>query len=146
MHSYRRFVPKSEVWLLVQAAAILISLRLALWLFPACRVVKRTALMRHRHDRHDPARCSPRRVAWAVRVISRRVPKATCLTQALATQVLLSRFGCASAVRIGVALDDNGLFCAHAWVEVDGLVVVGGGAVERYTALPDLTRNTSPLL
>jgi hypothetical protein len=78
-------------------------------------------------------------VTWAVRRVSRAVPGATCLTQALAAQVLLSRRGYASRLRIGVArAADNGLR-AHAWLESDGVVVFGGSGFEAYTPLSAAT-------
>ncbi len=53
------------------------------------------------------------------------VPAATCLTQALTAQTVLSRRGHDSRLRIGVAKDTQGNLEAHAWVECDGTVVVG---------------------
>ncbi len=77
-------------------------------------------------------------VVWAVTVASHYVPDATCLTQALATQVQLGRRGQPTSLRIGVAQSETGQFQAHAWVEKDGVVVIGGPAshLQRYTPLP----------
>jgi transglutaminase superfamily protein len=74
-------------------------------------------------------------VAWAVRCVSRAVPGATCLTQALAAQLLLSRRGVESRLRIGVARTPAGRLRAHAWLESDGVVVLGGAGMETYTPL-----------
>jgi hypothetical protein len=82
-----------------------------------------------------------RQVVWAVTVGSRYVPAATCLTQALVTQVLLSRRGHPASMRIGVARSEAGEFQAHAWVECRGRVVIGGAqAPLRFTPLPSLER------
>jgi len=79
------------------------------------------------------------RVTWAVAVASRYVPAVTCLIQALTTQVLLNRRGLAADLRIGVTRDHAGTFAAHAWVEYQGNIVIGGAAARsRYTALPPL--------
>jgi hypothetical protein len=59
-----------------------------------------------------------------VRLASRYVPRATCLTQALTAQMLLGWAGLNSRLHIGVRLD--GKFEAHAWVEGPGRIVVGG--------------------
>src|SRR3712207_2161932 len=57
-------------------------------------------------------------VARAVEVASRHLPgEKTCLTQALAAQVLLSRREHPALVRIGVAKGEGGEFEAHAWLE-----------------------------
>jgi hypothetical protein len=78
---------------------------------------------------------SPDRIAWAVAAVSRFWPRATCLPQALAAQVLLERNGVPSRFRIGVAQSDDKGFEAHAWVESQGKVVIGGSALDRYTPL-----------
>ena len=72
---------------------------------------------------------------WAVRATSRCVPRATCLTQALAAQTLLSRAGYNPQVKIGVAKNEKKLFEAHAWLVLGDDVLIGGTEVERYTAL-----------
>lgn len=81
------------------------------------------------------------RIAWAVTTAARFVPKATCLTQALAAQRLLRAAGHPSTIRIGVAREDDGRFLAHAWLMSGDHVVIGGAArdLQRYTTLADLT-------
>ena len=82
---------------------------------------------------------TPQQVAWAVQLASRYVPRATCLPQALTTQILLSWHGHASHLHIGVAVAQK--FESHAWVECDGSVVIGGAErLDRFT--PILTVNT----
>ena len=44
-----------------------------------------------------------------------------------AVQALLGFTGVSSHVRYGVGRDANGGFRAHAWVECDGRVIIGGG-------------------
>lgn len=85
-----------------------------------------------------------RDVAWAVDRVSRAIPGATCLTQALAAHLLLSRRGCASRLRIGVARAPGPTLRAHAWLESDGRVVLGGTALETYTPLSDAAVSASP--
>ena len=80
------------------------------------------------------------RIAWAVSVTSRYVPLATCLTQALVTKLMLARSGCYSILRIGVARSESGRLEAHAWVESNGKVVIGGSesSLKKYTTLAAL--------
>ena len=75
------------------------------------------------------------RLVWAVKAVSRRVPQATCLTQALAVQTLLTRAGYASRLDIGVAKDAAHRFEAHAWVTCSNRIVIGGPDVARYACL-----------
>lgn len=84
---------------------------------------------------HSTASATAQDVGWAVRTASHVVPGATCLTQALAAKLVLSRRGYESRLRIGVARRPAHELRAHAWLEVDGLVVVGGSSVEEFTPL-----------
>lgn len=71
-----------------------------------------------------PAR-DPEELASAVRIAARHIPRATCLTQAIALYVMLERRGITSRVVVGVA-QRNGRLAAHAWVDTDGTVLIGG--------------------
>jgi hypothetical protein len=130
---------RGDQWLLVGVALLLGATRLGLWLlpFPAVRrIVARAARPVRGEAAADPSALG--RLAWAVAVASRAVPRATCLTQALAAQVLLRRRGYPAALRIGVARGAGGRFEAHAWVESEGRVIVGAAPPGRYTPLPAL--------
>jgi hypothetical protein len=70
-------------------------------------------------------------VAWAIDAASRRLPGTTCLPRAMAAHFLLGRLGQKSDLRLGAALKPDGLLEAHAWVEVEGRVIIGG-AVEGF--------------
>jgi len=63
------------------------------------------------------------------------VPAASCLTQALAAHLLLCRRGLTPQLHIGVAKDQRDRLIAHAWVESEGRIVVGGTDLQRYTPL-----------
>lgn len=85
--------------------------------------------------RTAPVPGAPDRVRWAVARAARPVPGATCLTQALAAQLLLARAGYPSALRMGVRMRD-GILEAHAWLE-DGARVVYGARGD-FAALPPI--------
>jgi hypothetical protein len=136
---YRRLAA-TDRRLLVMSALLLGAVRLGLWLLPF-QTVRRllTSMTGATTPLHDIEQRSIERIAWAVAVASQYVPKATCLTQALATQVLLAWQGHAARLCIGVARSDIGQFQAHAWVECKGRVVIGGAdAPSRFTLLPPL--------
>jgi hypothetical protein len=81
------------------------------------------------------------RIVWALSTAGRAFPTVgTCLTQALAGYLLLGRKGYRTDLRIGVTRDAKGKFLAHAWLEKEGVVVVGqiGASQKRYTPLPAL--------
>src|SRR5437762_13155535 len=116
MHRLRKFsrLGGAERRLVLRALAIVVIVRTALWVLPfrwlRDWIVKRAA----EEPSSDDAREQIDRIAWAVASASKVVPGATCLTQALATQWLLSRRGIGSTLRLGVGRNETGAFGAHA--------------------------------
>lgn len=121
-----RSLGASDWRLLAEAARLLLVVRIGLAVF---RFPTLHAWLRSR--RHLPDQPIVR-VAWAVRAVSRRVPGTTCLAEALMMESMLLSHGHAPALRIGVRAGDapvpSGAVDAHAWVECDGKVVIGGVA------------------
>jgi hypothetical protein len=78
-------------------------------------------------------------VLWATHAVGNRLLRGrACLTQALVAKFLLARRGVPAALRIGVAKDREKL-AAHAWIEQDGRVLIGGEtSPQRFKALPEL--------
>ncbi len=146
----RRFLhfmalPASEKGLFLGAAALLLAVRLGLWLLPY-RVVS-GVLERRVRRRGDEDRFDARVVADAARAVvvaGRYVPRATCLAQALTLRTLLGLLGQPARLRIGVRKNADALE-AHAWVESGGRVVIGGmRGLARFTALETPTCTTLP--
>ena len=151
MRRLKRFaqLAPSERRLLMRVLFVVGVARTSLWVMPveaARRAVSRAAA--------GAAGNSVEQVVWAVRVVSRYLPGATCLTQAIAAQALLTHSGFPSQVEIGVAKerkddrdnrsdkadkakteDESRGFHAHAWVVCKGQVVLGGRQLERYNSL-----------
>jgi hypothetical protein len=118
--------------LLVKAAIVTSVFRVALWLLPF-RVIG--PLTRQSGARHKPRACRPERIAWAVEIVSRYVPAATCLVKALTTKVLFESAGIPARIHLGVSKTKDQGFEAHAWVESNGEAVIGGADLGRYTRL-----------
>jgi Transglutaminase-like superfamily len=133
-------LPPTDRRFLVKSAWLLGVVRLGLWLLPFQHLRRLLARMAgETTPLHGVDQTSIERVSWAVAVASHYIPGATCLTQALATQVLLGQQGHAATLRIGVARGERGQFQAHAWVEYQGRVMIGGReAPSRFTPLPPL--------
>lgn len=127
MRVLRRFVrmPNRYKKQLGQCFLLVVGVRIGLWILPF-RTLDR--LLNRIHATGDRATDWPtvRRIVRGVRASSRVVPRATCLTQALATQAVLRMNGQASDLRFGVEKDEFQKFGAHAWIEVDGRIVIGG--------------------
>lgn len=136
----------AQRWLLTKAFVVVGSVRLGLWCLPfrtlrplLGRVAPSTALPSDGEDRHTSDR-----VAWAVRAAAHYVPRASCLTQALAAQALLARRGEESELHIGVTRDERRGFTAHAWLETRGRIVIGGESLDRYLPLTLLAQRNWP--
>lgn len=132
-------LPSTDRSLLIKSGLLVGAIRLGLRLLPfqtVRRLIAQLAMRPSGFQGKDHT--SIDQAVWAVRVVSRYVPDATCLTQALATQVLLNRQGYHTDLQIGVARSATGQFQAHAWVEKNGVVVIGGPVhhLQRYTPLP----------
>jgi hypothetical protein len=142
MSKLRKFLalPLADQWLLLRCLALVALIRLGLNTLTLATVQQRLKpwMAPQRRPRAQDMQSSDRvdRLMWAIRQASRCVPAATCLTQALAAQVMLGREGCPSQLRLGVARD-QGEFQAHAWVEYAGRVIIGDhGSLQKFTTLP----------
>lgn len=124
----------SELHLLIQTGAWVCVVRTGLWLVPFRRLRGTvTWLTRTVSKRSTPI--SVEEVTKAVSAVSRYVPRATCLTQALALHILLKRAGLQSRIQIGVS-KEGGRFEAHAWVESQHRVVIGNDPrLERFAPM-----------
>jgi len=139
MKRIRKFLrlPGGERWLLVKATLLLWVVKLGLVLLPF-RTLRRFAggLTKPVARRRGPDSFPLERIVWSVETAGSITPWArTCLTQALAVQILLLRRGYPCKLHIGVVKGDKGEFLAHAWAESEGRVVIGGYELERYTPL-----------
>lgn len=125
-----------KVWLLVW------GIRLGLWVLPFRNMRKIVQKLAQSPNAPPTPRWPvPKQICWTVTVTSRYVPQASCLTQAMTAQILLRRYGHPATLRIGVTRGGKGDFQAHAWVESNGAVVIGGTEAElvkKYVMLPAL--------
>jgi hypothetical protein len=123
--------------ILIKAVTLLWAVRIGLWILPFQRLrellSKRT---RYAVAATQPDTTLVERITRGVNLMSRYVPAATCLAQALVTVTLLEEAGLPACLRIGVARS-NGKLEAHAWVESKGEVIIGGTHVDltRFTVL-----------
>lgn len=131
-------LPARERFLFLRTWLLLFRIRLMLWVLPYRRWRQIAAHMIRVENERQLDRPQVNQITRAVRVMSRYVPQASCLTQALAAQTLLANEGQRSQLRVGVTQNDGKLE-AHAWVQIDGRVVIGGReSVVRFSAFPTL--------
>ncbi|MGH9144935.1 MAG: lasso peptide biosynthesis B2 protein [Vicinamibacterales bacterium] len=127
-----RALNSSDRWLVVEAMVLLVvtcaglrTLHFALLLRLVDRLANNTRWLRVLPN--PPLH----RIEWAVAAAARRLPvSTTCLVRALAADMVLRRRGHASTLRIGVRRQKSNECTApleaHAWIECDGRVIVGG--------------------
>ncbi|QXP82894.1 lasso peptide biosynthesis B2 protein [Methylococcus sp. ANG] len=124
----RRFLSLSAIdrRLFFQALFLILLFRVALVVVPFQRLWKYLGGMKSVGTRDMQQRIviQPEKTGTALARASRYVPGTTCLMQALAGILMLSRQGYIAELCIGVA-KPNGEFGAHAWVECGGRPVVG---------------------
>lgn len=126
--------------LLVETTLLLSAIRLSLWLLPFR--IWRPML----EEPNAPAptvlpKLPIGKIAWAVNLVSSQMPGGVkCLAKALATHILMSKYGHTPKFKIGVAKGEQGKLDAHAWIEnPEGKIVVGWlHDLSRYLPLPSL--------
>ncbi len=132
----------SDKWLLLQAAAGILIVRIGLWVLPFRTMVR----LFQRHQEEEGTLTveqlkRQRRIVWAVSAVGHRVlRKRPCLTEAFVAQHMLRVAGIPTRLRIGVQKDDRTGFAAHAWLEREGYVVIGGAdSPTRFVPLPPIS-------
>ena len=134
----RRWIalPLAEQKLLLLAGVVVAHVRVTLWMLPSRISLRLVRGIAEPHaGRLSITRPAAEDVTRAIEAVSRRIPQATCLTQAVAAQFLLRRYGYASRLCLGVTRSAQGAFAAHAWIEHDGHVVLGGAQSAGFTLL-----------
>lgn len=133
----RRFLalPRRERAFLVRAWLLLACVRASVQL----RGFRRTSEWLARHEvRRASGACdlAPARIARLVEAASHFVPDGRqCLSRAATLATLLRRRGHAATIEFGVANGESGALDAHAWVECDGKVLLGGRDLGRFAPL-----------
>lgn len=124
-----------ELGALFLAVPTVIAVRLALWLLPSRWILKAVRSFAA-SDFHVRAGPFANTIVWGVEAVARRIPMATCLTQAIAAKCLLRAFRHEAQLCLGVAYAPSGALRAHAWLEREGKPILGGGGVSSLTRLP----------
>ena len=134
------FWPHPKKKLLLQALFWVAFIRLGLCIFQFRRLNKWLGGSKSEDVRESDWKII-REIAEFVRLGSRFVPQATCLTQALAARTLLRRMGQNSLLKIGVDKDTDFKLVAHAWIEIDGKIIIGKVPdIRRYAIMSHNTR------
>lgn len=123
-----RFLSWQQRRVLLYTFLILNTIRLALWLLPFGTIRQQLKTVMSAWicgEEEEPV--SVDFITWTISVAGYYAPGgAKCLARALTTQLLLNRYGHVHSLHIGVAKGDSRTLEAHAWIEYQGQVIVGG--------------------
>jgi hypothetical protein len=133
-----RQLKRGDYALLLIAVPLVMVVRLILWLFPSHRILRALSRVDSVTEAPIPRRARATSIVWAIESASRRIPRATCLTQAIAGKLLLRWFGYEAKLCLGVAPTAGGGLRAHAWLEREGLPILGGVGIRSLVRLPQL--------
>lgn len=140
LHKYRA-LDRENRRTVRHAFALVGLVRLALALLPYRTVQSALARSSRRRPEVGPLTAEQlrhaRRVISSVEAVAKNVlGEKPCLTQALVAQWMLARAGLETSLQIGVARGERQELRAHAWLERDGRVILGGLSSPReYTPL-----------
>lgn len=126
-----RALPPCDRRLLVEASSRMVLAWILL------RMVPFAWLVRSLSPTKDAAVSLPeiRKIRWAVESVARHSPlPLVCLPQGFAAAWMLKARGAAPRMHFGVAHGDKG-FESHAWVEWNGVPVVGHRVAGRFTLM-----------
>ena len=126
IHSFLK-LSFEDKYILIKSFFLLWIVRIMLWILPFSVIQK--IIGRFTVISGEPHSIPLEKLTWAVAVMSRYVPKATCLTRAITAQILLAGQNYSSNIKIGVSKTE-GNFEAHAWLEYKDKVVLGESKIE----------------
>lgn len=129
-------LPRRELVLLSKAVAAIGVTWILLWICGVQRLRRMLTYLAKAGSGEKARTVSAEMLTRIISAAARHAPiKGTCLSQALATEALFLHYGYDPVVRLGV-MRRNGNFQAHAWVELDNRIIIGGPAmVQEYTPL-----------
>lgn len=124
---------------------VVLFVRIGLWVTRYQRI--RAALVRScPEDPQVGRRATVARVTHAVAQISRFIPDASCLTQTISCQAILSWKGIPSTITMGLKKEGAASLKAHAWLSWNAQVVLEGneGTVLDFNKILDLPTPVRP--
>lgn len=126
--------PRQHAYL-IRAALHLASARINFGRKPAKEILDGLQA-KHGTERRFPPSVDVVLLSWAIKAAAQGVPwRSDCLIQSMAADHWLRRHGIAPDFRLGVSPSADGSLLAHAWLELDGVVLTGGDDVAHYEVL-----------
>jgi hypothetical protein len=131
-------LPFAEKILFFQACHLLTIYRIHLLVTPVQDLFYQVQ-SRSRNIPLTPSSIPPVRMSRLIQIASHFVPGSTCLSNALAGQLLFAGHGYKTQLHIGVARNEQNILEAHAWLSLNGTILIGNlPDLSRFTELPPL--------
>lgn len=131
-------LPSIDMYLHINAFILIVKYRIGLRIIPLRKVLAEIFKKSWSDLSAQSSRVSPERIALILTRIG-RLTFSTCLPIALAGRILMAKNGYKTRLHIGVAKDKKSILEAHAWLSLDGKVVLGIlEDIERFQDLPSL--------
>jgi hypothetical protein len=143
MENLNRYLrlPFAKQRLLIESTLLLMVVRIGLRILPFKTLHQLMQNLERRAKGRRPANDTYQDdIAWAVnRTGENLFGENTCLPLALTGQMQLNLHGFPASTRLGVQKTSDDEIIAHAWVECNGQVLIGGPEqeIERYTVLSE---------
>lgn len=127
--------------LIARAWVILFAVQLLLWTVPY-RHVHRKFVKKSEGQDHPVSKSVLRSIRNAVLVAAKYIPYSKCLSQAICLAALLAKHNISYTFFVGVMKNKSGKLSAHAWIEVNGWVIIGDlPDLHQFQPFPDLDRH-----
>lgn len=132
-------LPGREKVFFGHALHLLAAYRIRLQLSSTQQLFDRVQRLSHERYAPEPSPIPPQRLAKLLNIAASCIPCSTCLSKALAGQILFAGHGHKTKLHIGVANNAQQKFEAHAWLSLDDTILIGHlPDLERYHEFPSL--------
>ena len=135
-------LPFTKKRLIIEAAGLIIFTRFGLYLTSLQKLQvffqRFTNVDNIQYLGNNPAKSE---IIWAVNTTGQKLFKDdTCLVMAIAGQAILNHHGIPAKLQLGCLLGEDKSIFAHAWVESEGKIIIGGTEreISKYTLLTDI--------
>lgn len=119
------YLPAEEKIIFLRALFLLVYVRFSLQFKQFKNAVKDVSRKAAAQNSVQKSCILPPRVASLLNAAGNTLPYTTCLPRALAGSILFSSLGYQTKLHIGVTRENGSMLEAHAWLTLDGSVIVG---------------------
>ncbi|MFH0783404.1 MAG: lasso peptide biosynthesis B2 protein [Pseudomonadota bacterium] len=119
------YLPAEEKMIFLRALFLLVYIRFSLQFKQFKNVVGDVSKKAAAQNSAQKNNILPARAANLLNAAGNILPYTTCLPRALAGSILFSSLGYQTKLHIGVTRENGSMLEAHAWLTLDGSVVVG---------------------